>query len=114
MFDNPTDNHTDIEVPLYYELRFTKLKKAEVLNLKEQLNNSMVASDFRCRNTHSMDNVSVFAGLNWRFLSEEDGLPLLNEKCQLSFVDTSILECADVISTVHHKIYEHKFLCHCG
>ena len=26
MFDNPTDNHTDIEVPLYYELRFTKLK----------------------------------------------------------------------------------------
>ena len=27
MFDNPTDNHTDIEVPLYYKLRFTKLKK---------------------------------------------------------------------------------------
>ena len=27
MFDNPTDNHTDIEVPLYYELRFTKLIK---------------------------------------------------------------------------------------
>ena len=27
MFDNPTDNHTDIEVPLYYELRFTKLKR---------------------------------------------------------------------------------------
>ena len=26
MFDNPTDNHTDIEVPLYYKLRFTKLK----------------------------------------------------------------------------------------
>ena len=26
MFDNPTDNHTDIEVPLYYELRETKLK----------------------------------------------------------------------------------------
>ena len=29
MFDNPTDNHTDIEVPLYYELRFTKLKKCQ-------------------------------------------------------------------------------------
>ena len=29
MFDNPTDNHTDIEVPLYYELRFTKLKIAK-------------------------------------------------------------------------------------
>ena len=28
MFDNPTDNHTDIEVPLYYKLRFTKLKRA--------------------------------------------------------------------------------------
>ena len=28
MFDNPTDNHTDIEVPLYYKLRFTKLKTA--------------------------------------------------------------------------------------
>ena len=27
MFDNPTDNHTDIEVPLYYKLRFTKLKR---------------------------------------------------------------------------------------
>ena len=27
MFDNPTDNHTDIEVPLYYKLRFTKLTK---------------------------------------------------------------------------------------
>ena len=27
MFDNPTDNHTDIEVPLYYKLRFTKLIK---------------------------------------------------------------------------------------
>ena len=31
MFDNPTDNHTDIEVPLYYELRFTKLKKLEYI-----------------------------------------------------------------------------------
>ena len=29
MFDNPTDNHTDIEVPLYYKLRFTKLKSPE-------------------------------------------------------------------------------------
>ena len=29
MFDNPTDNHTDIEVPLYYKLRFTKLKTPE-------------------------------------------------------------------------------------
>ena len=29
MFDNPTDNHTDIEVPLYYELRFTKLKTCD-------------------------------------------------------------------------------------
>ena len=29
MFDNPTDNHTDIEVPLYYKLRFTKLKIAD-------------------------------------------------------------------------------------
>ena len=32
MFDNPTDNHTDIEVPLYYKLRFTKLKKYAVNN----------------------------------------------------------------------------------
>ena len=36
MFDNPTDNHTDIEVPLYYKLRFTKLKNdrliREILN----------------------------------------------------------------------------------
>ena len=29
MFDNPTYNHTDIEVPLYYKLRFTKLKKSD-------------------------------------------------------------------------------------
>ena len=32
MFDNPTDNHTDIEVPLYYKLRFTKLKIGSVYN----------------------------------------------------------------------------------
>ena len=31
MFDNPTDNHTDIEVPLYYKLRFTKLKTHKVI-----------------------------------------------------------------------------------
>ena len=34
MFDNPTDNHTDMEVPLYYELRFTKLKNPAILNLE--------------------------------------------------------------------------------
>ena len=33
MFDNPTDNHTDIEVPLYYKLRFTKLKSEGPINL---------------------------------------------------------------------------------
>ena len=27
MFDNPTDNHTDIEVPLYDKLRFHEAKK---------------------------------------------------------------------------------------
>ena len=29
MFDNPTDNHTDIEVPLYDKLRFHEAKKLD-------------------------------------------------------------------------------------
>ena len=35
MFDNPTDNHTDIEVPLYYKLRFTKLKTSVKFSKKK-------------------------------------------------------------------------------
>ena len=29
MFDNPTDNHTDIEVPQYDKLRFHEAKNAK-------------------------------------------------------------------------------------
>ena len=31
MFDNPTDNHTDIEVPLYDKLRFHAAKKVPAM-----------------------------------------------------------------------------------
>ena len=43
MFDNPTDNHTDIEVPLYYKLRFTKLKSWV---------NNRDTCDLRCHHAH--------------------------------------------------------------
>ena len=33
MFDNPTDNHTDIEVPLYDKLRFHEAKN-DLMNAK--------------------------------------------------------------------------------
>ena len=37
MFDNPTDNHTDIEVPLYYKLRFTKLKSGTSISTSNHM-----------------------------------------------------------------------------
>ena len=32
MFDNPIDNHTDIEVPLYDKLRFHEAKKVGLID----------------------------------------------------------------------------------
>ena len=45
MFDNPTDNHTDIEVPLYDKLRFTKLKTLFHINVAFGTGNDNVTSD---------------------------------------------------------------------
>ena len=38
MFDNPTDNHADIEFPLYDKLRFHEAKNVRVVKLGSVIN----------------------------------------------------------------------------
>ena len=44
MFDNPTDNHTDIEVPLYDNLRFHEAKNVirDLHKSKQEHNNHKI------------------------------------------------------------------------
>ena len=62
MFDNHTDNHTDIEAPLYDKLRFTKLKSPE----------NFAKSKTR-KNNHQNSENTIFAkkrNLYWEVYSE--------------------------------------------